>query len=320
MYRHLSLCLILLLLPLPSISRYHTDELVDLSHLVQMSYHKGPLLTSPINLYLIWYGQWNPSAQSIIRDFLFSFSSPFLPSPSVQDWWRTITYYTDQNNVNITSKLVLASEYFDTSYSQGNSLTRTTVQSVIKAAITSFPNALPLDTQQGVYLILTSPDVQMEEFCRGVCGFHYFTSPSIVGATVPYAWIGHSGIQCPGMCAFPFASPPGNPGFQVLGSPNGDPATEGMVSVIAHELGEMATNPYISGWYAGDDPAAPNEIGDLCEGVYGTGAGSSGFIGNVYRSSDGASYNINGANGRRFMVQWIWDLVRQSCFGPNAVN
>lgn len=106
---------------------------------------------------------------------------------------------------------------------------------------------------------------------------------------------------------------------QVLGSPNGDPATDGMIGVIAHELAEVASNPFISGWYAGDDPTAPNEIGDLCEGIYGTGAGS-GLIGNVLKSPDGASYNVNGANGRRFMLQWIWDLVRKRCFGPNAIN
>lgn len=217
MYLHLSLFLLsLLVLPLPSLSQYQPDELVDLSNLVDMTYHNGPLLTSPIKLYPIWYGQWDPTTQSIISDFLLSLSSPILPSPSVFDWWRTVTYYTDQSNVNVTSNLVIAAEHFDSNYSQGNKLTRTSMELIVKAAISSFLNALPLDTQQGVYLVLTSSDVQMEEFCWGVCGFHYFTSPSVVGATVPFAWIRHSGTQCPGMCAFPFATPPVNPGFQVL--------------------------------------------------------------------------------------------------------
>lgn len=104
-----------------------------------------------------------------------------------------------------------------------------------------------------------------------------------------------------------------------MGSPNGDQGTDGMISVIAHELAEASTNTYNNGWYAGDDATAPNEIGDLCEGVYGTGAGS-GSIRNVYTSPDGSSYNVNGANGRRFMLHWIWDPVRNSGYGPNAVN
>lgn len=211
MYLHLSLFLFsLLLLPLPSISQdQQPDELVDLSNLVDMKYHNGPLLTSPINLYCIWYGKWDPTAQSIIRDFLRSLSSSSLPSPSVADWWSTVTDYPDQSNNHVTSNLILADEHFDSSYSQGNQLTRSSMELIIKSI------SPPLDPQ-GVYVVLTSPDVQMEEFCRGVCGFHSYTTSSIVGATVPFVWIGHSGTQCPGMCAFPFASPPVNPGFQVL--------------------------------------------------------------------------------------------------------
>lgn len=101
-------------------------------------------------------------------------------------------------------------------------------------------------------------------------------------------------------------------------SPNQDPGTDGMINVIAQQLAEASTNPYNNGWFAGDE-TAPNEIGDLCEGVYGTGAGS-GLIGNVNTKPDGSSYNVNGANGRCFLLQWIWDPFRKSCYGPNAVN
>jgi Phosphate-induced protein 1 conserved region len=51
----------------------------------------------------------------------------------------------------------------------------------------------------------------------------------------------------------------------------------------------------------------------------GTGAGS-GLIGNVLKNPDDASYNVNGANGRKFMLHWLWDNIRKSCFGPNAIN
>lgn len=29
----------------------------------------------------------------------------------------------------------------------------------------------------------------MEEFCYAVCGFHYFTFASVIGITVPCAWV-----------------------------------------------------------------------------------------------------------------------------------
>ncbi|KAG6393905.1 hypothetical protein SASPL_144480 [Salvia splendens] len=261
----------------------------------------GPVITSPTNIYIIWYGKWDPNHQSTIRDFISSISSP-APSPSVAEWWRTVTLYTNQTSSNVTRN------------------------SIIKNAATSSSSggpALPLNYCNGLYLVLTSPDVQVQDFCRAVCGFHYFTYASVAGATVPYAWIGNSGAQCPGMCAYPFAwpgaGPPAPAGSGVMGLPNGDPGSDGMISVIAHELAEVSTNPLINAWYAGDDPMAPNEIGDFCLGVYGSGA-DGGYTGAVGKDSKGNGFNFNGVKGRKYLVQWVWDPVRGRCFGPNALD
>ncbi|XP_068656681.1 protein EXORDIUM-like 7 [Aristolochia californica] len=304
---------------------YHTNKYEGSSELVNLVYHMGPVLASPINLYLIWYGQWNPYHQAIIRDFLQSLPSASSSYPSVSDWWRTVRLYTDQTGANITGNFLLSSEYHDTGYSHGKYLTRLMIQSVIQSAVWSHQNALPLDPHNGLYLVLTSPDVGVEDFCRAVCGFHYFTFPAIVGVTVPYAWVGHSGTQCPGMCAYPFAWPKffgggrdKNKG-EVMNPPNGDVGTDGMVSVIAHELAEMASNPLVNAWYAGDDPTAPTEIADLCMGVYGSGGGG-GYVGKVSIDSRGRAYNLYGVKGRRFLVQWVWDTSKNRCFGPNAIN
>lgn len=295
------------------------------SDLIDLKYHMGPVLASPINLYIIWYGQWDPKHQSTIRDFIDSFSSP-APYPSVADWWRTVGLYTDQTGSNITNTIVLSGEFYDFKYSHGRFLTRLSMQSIIKNAVTSpYQRALPLNYHNGLYLVLTSYDVQVQEFCRAVCGFHYFTFPSVVGVTMPYAWIGYSGSQCPGMCAYPFAwpkysgvkPPPGT--NNIMGAPNGDPGTDGMISVIAHELAEVSSNPLINAWYAGEDPTAPTEIADLCLGVYGSGGGG-GFVGVVHKDSWGNGYNLNGVKGRKFLVQWVWNPVRRRCFGPNALD
>ncbi|KAA8537240.1 hypothetical protein F0562_029718 [Nyssa sinensis] len=298
------------------------------SDLVDLEYHMGPVLAAPINLYIIWYGHWNPSHEATIRDFLYSLSSS-APFPSVADWWRTVQLYTDQTGSNITSNIVISGELYDSTYSHGGYLSRLDIQSIIKTAVTSYPRPLPLNYRNGLYLVLTSSDVQVQDFCRAVCGFHYFTFPTIVGVTVPYAWVGYSGTQCPGTCAYPFAWPKysgsGKPppstdgGNNIMGSPNGDAGADGMISVIAHELAEVTSNPLVNAWYAGDDPTAPTEIADLCVGVYGSGGGG-GYVGLVYKDRWGNGYNVNGVRGRRFLVQWVWNPVKRRCFGPNAIN
>ena len=167
--------------------------------------------------------------------------------------------------------------------------------------------------------MLTAPEVAVQDFCRAVCGFHYFTFPSIVGHTLPYAWIGNSGKQCPEECAYPFAIPSYMVGTKALKPPNGDVGVDGMVSVVGHELAELASNPLVNAWYAGEDPTAPTEIADLCEGVYGSGGGG-GYMGQVSTDRRGKQYNVNGRRGRKFLVQWLWSPVLNACAGPNAVN
>ncbi|XP_020108695.1 protein EXORDIUM-like 3 [Ananas comosus] len=78
-----------------------------------------------------------------------------------------------------------------------------------------------------------------------------------------------------------------------------------MVSVVAHELAEMASNPLVNAWYAGGDPCFPTEIADLCEGI---------------DQRSGAAYNVNGVGGRRFLVEWIWNPVLNYYSGPNALD
>ncbi|KAE8778884.1 protein EXORDIUM-like 3 [Hordeum vulgare] len=48
---------------------------------------------------------------------------------------------------------------------------------------------------------------------------------------------------CPEVCAYPFAIPAYVPGRKPEAPPNSDPGMDGMLSVIAHELAEIASNP-----------------------------------------------------------------------------
>ncbi|KAL0913329.1 hypothetical protein M5K25_016780 [Dendrobium thyrsiflorum] len=287
------------------------------SDLVNLRYHMGPVLSSSIKLYLIWYGRWAPSQQSTIRDFLLSISDSSSPSPSVSEWWSAVSLYADQTGANVTRSLTIGGESSNLSLSRGTSLTRLSIQQVISDSIRS---GLPADHRNGVYLVLTAAGVDVQDFCRAVCGFHYFTFPSMVGHTMPYAWIGYSGRQCPDVCAYPFAVPAYmGRATAAMRPPNGDVGVDGMVSVIAHELAELSTNPLVNAWYAGDDPTSPTEIADLCEGVYGSGGGG-GYTGEVASDGAGRQFNVNGRKGRKFLIQWVWSPVLRACAGPNAVN
>lgn len=287
------------------------------SDLIHLRYHMGPVLSSPIKLYLIWYGRWAISQQSTIRDFLLSISDTTVPSPSVSEWWSTVSLYADQTGANVSRSISIAGESFNPSLSRGAALTRLSMQQVIADSIRT---GLPADHRNGVYLVLTAAGVDVQDFCRAVCGFHYFTFPSMVGHTMPYAWIGYSGRQCPDVCAYPFAVPAYMGRSTVaMRPPNGDIGVDGMLSVIAHELAELSTNPLVNAWYAGDDPTAPTEIGDLCEGVYGSGGGG-GYTGQVATDVSGRRFNLNGRKGRKFLIQWVWSPLLGACAGPNAVN
>ena len=276
----------------------------------------GPVLISTINVHTIWYGRWSKKEKRVINEFLLSISNN-TKSPSVGQWWQTVQFYTDQTGANISRNIVIASEHEDY-YSHGKILTRLTLQEVIKNSISAKISPLPIDPNNGLYLLLTSSDVVLQDFCRAVCGFHYFTFPSIVGYTLPYAWIGHSGNQFPGFYAYPFVVPSYMTGMKVFKPPNGDVGIDGMISVISHELAELSSNPLINAWYVGEDPTSPTEIADLCEGLYGTGGGGS-YTGQVLTDKFGANYNVNGIR-RRYLVQWIWSPILNACSGPNALD
>ncbi|WVZ57492.1 hypothetical protein U9M48_007871 [Paspalum notatum var. saurae] len=315
------------------------------SDLVDLRYHMGPVLSAaPLRLYVLWYGRWDPAQQAPVRDFLLSLSDPSPPRPSVADWWATAALYADQTLANAA----------DASASLGRSLSRLDVQRVLAAAVAA--GRLPADARGGAYLLLTAPGVGVQDFCRAVCGFHYFTFPALAGHTLPYAWVGHSGGRCADVCAYPFALPSyvARGGMAPLRPPNGDVGVDGMVSVVAHELAELATNPLVNAWC----PTAPTEIADLCEGVYGTGGGG-GYAGKVAVDEQGRSWNVNGSkllgNERLFVLvllnqpgglvprvppppysglligamligsaardfdsHWLWSPEAKACVGPNA--
>ncbi|KAE8654122.1 Protein EXORDIUM-like 3 [Hibiscus syriacus] len=162
------------------------------------------------------------------------------------------------------------------------------MQYVIRSAVTAGTKPLPV-TKSGLYLLLTSADVDVQNFCNQICGFHSLTWKTIMRYTLLYAWVGNSAKLCPQTCAFPFSVPEYIPGFKALKPPNSDVGVDGMISFIGHELAELATDPLGNAWYSGQE------------------------------GKDGATYNMNGIK-RRYLVQWVWNHVVSNCTGPNALD
>jgi len=236
-----------------------------------ITYHGGPLLGiaggNPVNVYVIWYGNWSGnSATTIIPNFLNSIGG----SP----YYNINTTYYNGSGVHIQNAVNYSGSATD-SYSQGKSLSDGQVQSIVESAITS--NRLPKDSN-AVYFVLTSADVtETSGFCSYYCGWH--TVGTISGTNIKYAFVGNPD-QCPSGCA-----------AQYPNSPNGNAGADGMVSIIAHELEEAATDPDLNAWY----DSRGEENADKCAWTFGT----------VYKAANGSYYNMTLGNNN-YLIQRNW--------------
>nr|CAD1820573.1 unnamed protein product [Ananas comosus var. bracteatus] len=194
------------------------------SEFVQLRYHMGPVLTANITVHPIWYGrQWSRAQKRIIRPSSApsplvlgrppggppwrrggarSGCTPTRRGPTSRPPWR---WRGEERPAAVARRLPVPAGH------PGRHPRRRDGEDP----------APPREREGGLYLVLTSPDVAVEDFCGQVCGFHYFTFPSIVGYALPYAWAGNSAGRCPEVCAYPFAVPSYVPGARAERAPNG---------------------------------------------------------------------------------------------------
>lgn len=221
------------------------------------------MIKNPV-VYIIWYGNWgDSSATNIIKNFV-----QYLGNTA---WWGINRAY------NNTAPIVYGGSAYD-SYSEGTQLTGDSIYWIVDDAI--YYEVLPYDTN-GVYLVLTSSDCGQTEFCTQACGWHTYNSDS----DIKYGWVGNAASLCPNSCGVRSVSPNGNPGV------------DAMVSVVAHELAEAVSDPYLNAWF----DASGNENADKCAWTYGT-----------TRLYHGALYNVV-VNGYGYLIQQNWKLSTQAC-------
>ncbi|XP_020090565.1 protein EXORDIUM-like [Ananas comosus] len=263
-----------------------------------LTYHKGALLSGPISINLIWYGKFTASQRATLTDFVSSLSSaaPPQPEPSVAAWWKTTAKYYAQSKARFPA-LTLGAQVLDESCSLGRSLAEPQLVELVRRGA----------PRRAINVVLTADDVAVEGFCMSRCGSHG-SSPRSRAGRFAYIWVGNSAVQCPGQCAWPFHQPVYGP----LTAPNGDVGIDGMVINLASMLAGTVTNPFRNGYYQG--PAeAPLEAATACTGVYGKGA-YPGYAGDLLVDpTTGASYNANGAHGRKYLVPALFDPSTSTC-------
>jgi hypothetical protein len=235
----------------PSIIVHRTNPHVDTdaptaggtSSLSPIINHGGPVMLGGVNVYVIWYGNWNQSNGSDTSKGQYLVRT-FLQNVGKSEYFKINTTYG-----GVTQDVTLVKEITDPD-SQGNKLSDSKVRTIVSTAISS--GQLPSDTT-GVYFVLTSSEVSENSgFCVRYCGWH--TYGTINGSNIKYSFVGNAN-RCLSGCA-----------AQTI-SPNNNAGVDGMISVIAHELEEAATDPNLNAWY--DSKGAENA--DKCAWTFGSG-------------------------------------------------
>lgn len=244
----------------------------------KITYHGGALMNTPI-IYYIWYGDWNQSngtdnasGQQILLDFASTVgNSPY--------YMINTTYST--GGYSITGSVLYGGQT-TVGYSKGKRLKDSDILSIVNTAISS--GSLPYN-QEGVYFVLTSSDVTTTSgFCTRYCGWHTSSAFQQGPQRLRYSFVGNA-ARCITSCA-----------AQSVG-PNGNAGVDGMVSIIAHELEEAATdadpgtNP---GWY--DSGGAENA--DKCAWTFGQNIQTI----PVGSPNAGAKYNVT-LGARNYLIQ-----------------
>jgi hypothetical protein len=255
----------------------HTDAPTagSTGSLSPISNHGGPVMGS-VNVYIIWYGNWNqannsdtPAGQQLVRTFLSNVGGSL--------YFKINTTYP-----GVTGNVTLKNETTDTG-SQGTRLSDQKVANVVSNAISS--GKLPSDPS-GVYFVLTSSEIsESSGFCTRYCGWH--TYGTLAGTAIKYSFVGNAN-RCLNACSAQMVSPNGNAGV------------DAMISVVAHELEEAATDPQLNAWY--DSSGAENA--DKCAWTFG---------GAQTQASNGSYYNMT-IGGLNFLIQRNLDATDNKCY------
>jgi len=249
---------------------------------VNITYHGGPVMSSGVNVYLIWYGSFNGGAGSSAN--YKTILTDFVNSVGGSQYYAMNGSYTDSTGAKVNGTVTLGGQLNYTGSLAGKSrLTDANIKSIVTEAISSGLGPAGGDTN-GLYFVLTSKDVTASSgFCTQYCGWH--THAAINGKEIKYSFVGDAN-RCLSSCA------------QQSTSPNGDPGADGAASVLAHELEESASDPLLNAWY----DSSGYENADKCAWTFGA----------TSTASNGSKYNMT-LGGRNYLIQQNWSASTQAC-------
>lgn len=234
-----------------------------------INYNGGPVMLGPHHVYFIWYGNWSGNTATTILPNLIA-------GLNGSNYLNTDTTYGD-NSSNIDNDVSLVSQFFD-SGSQGTALGTTGVLASVTAALNN--NSLPTDAN-GIYFVLTAPNVTEGQFCQQYCGYH--NHATIKSTDIKFAFVGNAATQCPSTAQVTCSA-------QGV-TPNSNEGADAMANVMAHELNEAITDPDLNAWFDNSG----QEVGDLCSFNFG----------NFFRVGNGSAANIALGTGN-FLIQQNW--------------
>ena len=230
-----------------------------------IDYHGGPVMTNPATVHIVWYGDWTSGngsdKQAILTHFLLNVGG----SP----YYRINTTYTNGSKVPVPNSVTLGAQTTDVGSAGLTNLNDAAIQTIVSSAVTS--GTLP-KSADAVYFVLTGPNVTKQGFLTSYCGWH--THATMGGTDIKFSFVGDASANLSACAA------------QTTGSPNGNPAADAMVSVIAHELEETTTDPDLNAWY----DRRGYENADKCAWTFGTTFPSGG--GNANMTLGGKSYLV----------------------------
>lgn len=253
-----------------------------------INYNGGPVM-NPVNLYFILYGNWS-GQDSTGPAILERWAQTIAPS----SYFAINTTYGDSTGNSVPNAVTFKGVYTDTG-SLGTNLSDASIGQLTTNAINSgqFGTAGVPDPN-GLYMVLTAPGVgESSGFLTQYCGWHW--SGSFYDGAVQEGYI-YSGTT---VVKFAFIGNAAGPSFGACAvqsnSPNGDAGADAMISVMAHELSETATDPEGNAWYVVGGPTNGEEMADLCAWNFGT----------TFAAPNGSAANVT-LSGYNYLMQQLW--------------
>jgi len=239
----------------------------------------APVMASAQKIYEVWYGSWNTSPTASLAPKAYqSFTNNFLSGLANSGYWGinhayyqaaklTPTIKTPVSDPGVQQQVVLpvnTSKY-------GSTLSQSSIYNIAKN--TFFPGGTA--DANAIYLVLTSSEIKVSGFGTQFCGWHSYNSTS----NAKYSFVG---------------DPANTSGCLAQSVGPNLAGADSMLSVIAHELVETATDPQLNAWYS----ANGNENGDKCAWTWGT----------TTRQSNGGYSNMT-INGTNYLIQQNFKLA-----------